>query len=193
MSTFTSIVSTLLIAQHLVDKVRGGYNFTRKKRGVKLMIWLILFTTIIPEILGIIDVAFIIFSIHYTITGQEIVPIICRFTDWLNNSSWEGTPLVGLIVMGLIFIYVVVAGLVNLSNLKAVVGDPENSYIEFSVKEIYSGHYSISASEGSAFSITQLFKLLWNYVLLPIIGLIVILAFGWLTFIIQTIIYYRHN
>lgn len=24
MSTFTSIVSTLLIAQHLVDKVRGG-------------------------------------------------------------------------------------------------------------------------------------------------------------------------
>lgn len=32
MSTFTSIVSTLLIAQHLVDKVRGGGIILLEKR-----------------------------------------------------------------------------------------------------------------------------------------------------------------
>lgn len=157
------------------------------------MIFLILFTTIIPEILGIIDIAFIVFGIHYTVTRQEIIPIICRFTDWLDSSSWEGTPIVGLVIMLVILIYVVVAGLVNLSNLIMVVGEPENSYIEFSVRELYSGKYSVSASEGSEYSIAQIFKMVWNYFLLPILALVIILAFGWLTFIIQTIIYYKNN
>ena len=148
----------------------------------------LIFCTIVPCVLGAFLTLFTVFGIHYTVTGNELLPFICRITDWLDTAS-DAVTVITIIAMVLITGYCVYAGLVYLGNFKFFIGEPEESTITFNIVELYDNKLKVDVSESSSFSLLQILMGVWNYFLLPVLAFVLITAFGWLVFIIQLIRY----
>lgn len=159
------------------------------RRMNKYMVALV-FCTIVPCVFGSFLTLFMIFGIHYTVTGQEIVPFFCRITDWLDTAS-DAVSVITIIGMVMVGAYCVYAGLVYLGNFRFFIGEPEECTISFNIMELYDNKLRVDVSSSEDFSFLQILMGLWNYVLLPILAFVLISALGWLVFIIQLIRHIR--
>lgn len=150
----------------------------------------LVFCTIVPCVFGSFLTLFMVFGIHYTVTGQEIIPFFCRITDWLDTAS-DVVTVIAIIVLVAVGGYCVYAGLVYLGNFRFFIGEPEEDFITFNIVELYDNKLRVEVTPGERFSLAQILMGIWNYLLLPVLAFVLITALGWLVFIIQLVRYVR--
>ena len=144
---------------------------------------MVVFFTIIPQILALLTIAFFISGDLYNWTGWRIFQWIAKLFDKFDvygETAPGNWPYWGLLIFViLVAIYCYIAGWVHVKGWSC---HYETDYTEYKIDSDSSGRVRVEKMEKSEEPFW-----LWDYVLLPIIAIVLIVVFGWLVCIIQTI------